>query len=85
MHLQSTTNEMQRFSIYLVHKMLYMFQAVPPPIIRSTKLYIQLQLFVRPMVLTAAIMEDLFSLMMLNIRNVAGNVMYNIVHSIVII
>ena len=28
------------FSIYLFHKLLYMFQAVPPPIIRSTKLYI---------------------------------------------
>jgi hypothetical protein len=25
------------------YKLLYMFQAVPPPIIRSTKLYIQLQ------------------------------------------
>ena len=29
-------------------KMLYMFQAVSPPIIRSTKLYIQLQVFVKP-------------------------------------
>jgi hypothetical protein len=29
-------------SIYF-HKLLYMFQAVPPPIIRSTKLYIQRQ------------------------------------------
>ena len=28
------------FSIYF-YKLLYMFQAVPPPIIRSTKLYIQ--------------------------------------------
>ena len=30
---------MQRFLIYLFLQMLYMFQAVPPPIIRSTKLY----------------------------------------------
>ena len=29
-------------------KMLDMFQAVPPPIIRNTKLYIQLQVFVKP-------------------------------------
>ena len=31
------------FSIYYFYKLLYMFQAVPPPIIRSTKLYIQRQ------------------------------------------
>jgi hypothetical protein len=30
------------YSIYF-YKLLYMFQAVPPPIIRSTKLYIQRQ------------------------------------------
>jgi hypothetical protein len=30
------------------YRMLYMFQAVTPPIIRSTKLYIQLQVFVKP-------------------------------------
>jgi hypothetical protein len=34
---------MQRFLIYLFLQTLCMFQAVPPPIIRSTKLYIQLQ------------------------------------------
>ena len=34
---------MQRFLIYLFLQMLYMFQAASPPIIRSTKLYIQLQ------------------------------------------
>jgi len=27
------------FSIYFFYKLLYMFQAVPPPIIRNTKLY----------------------------------------------
>jgi len=52
---------MQRFSIYLVHKTLYMFQAFPPPIIRSTKLYIQRQVFVRPMLLPAAIVEEMDS------------------------
>ena len=39
-----TTNKMQRFLVYLFLKMLCMFQAVPPPIIRSTELYIQLQI-----------------------------------------
>ena len=34
---------MQRFLIYLFLQMLYMLQAVPPPIIRSTELYIQPQ------------------------------------------
>jgi hypothetical protein len=33
---QITTNKMQRFLIYLFLQMLYMFQAVPLPIIRST-------------------------------------------------
>jgi hypothetical protein len=59
LHLQSTTSKMQLFSIYLVHKTLYMFQAVPPPIIRSIKLYIQRQVFVRPMLLPAAIVEEM--------------------------
>jgi hypothetical protein len=36
-----------------------MFQAVPPAIIRSTKLYIQLQVFVRPMLLPAAIVKEM--------------------------
>jgi len=35
-------------------KTLYMFQTVFPPIIRSTKLHIQLQAFVRPLLLPAA-------------------------------
>ena len=35
---------MQRFLIHIFLQMLYMFQAVPPPIIRSTQPYIQLQL-----------------------------------------
>jgi len=41
--LQFKTNKMQRFLIYLFLQMLYMFHAIPPTIIRSTKLYIQLQ------------------------------------------
>ena len=34
---------MQRFLIYLFLQTLYMFQAFPSPIIRRTKLYMQLQ------------------------------------------
>jgi hypothetical protein len=41
LQFQITPNKMQRFYLFL--QTLYMFQAVPPPIIRSTKLYIQLQ------------------------------------------
>ena len=36
----SITKKMQRYTIYFC-EMLYMFQAIPPPIIRSSKLYIQ--------------------------------------------
>jgi len=50
---------MQLFSICLVHKTFYMFQAVSSPIIRSTKLYIQRQVFVRPMLLPAAVVEEM--------------------------
>jgi len=34
---QVTANKMKSFSNYLFLKRLYMFQAVPPPIIRSTQ------------------------------------------------
>ena len=37
------SNKKQRFLIDLFLQTLYMFKAVPPPIIRSTQLYIQLQ------------------------------------------
>jgi len=38
--LQSTTNKMQRFLDLFISINFSTFQAVPPPIIRSTKLYI---------------------------------------------
>ena len=43
LYFQITTHKMRRFLIYLFLQIIYIFQAVPPPIIRSTKLYIQLQ------------------------------------------
>ena len=55
--LQPTRCKFSQF--YLVHKTLYMFQAVPLPIIRGTKLYIQRQVFVRPMLVPAAIVEEM--------------------------
>jgi hypothetical protein len=39
--------------------MLYMFQAVPPPIISSSKLYIQHWVLVKPLLLPAPIVEEL--------------------------
>jgi hypothetical protein len=39
--------------------MLYLFQAVPPPIITNSKLYIQHQVLVKPLLLPAAIVEEL--------------------------
>jgi hypothetical protein len=39
--------------------MLYMFQAVPPPIIRSSKLYTQHRVFVELLLLLTAIMSEL--------------------------
>ena len=48
---------LQNLFIYF-YTMLYMFQAVPPPIIRSSQLYIQHRAFVKPLLLPAAIVED---------------------------
>jgi hypothetical protein len=39
--------------------MLYMFQEVPPHIIRSSKLYKQHRVFVKPLLLTFAIVKEL--------------------------
>jgi len=39
--------------------MLYVFQAVPPPVIRSSELCIQHQVFVRTLLLPAAIVDEL--------------------------
>jgi len=44
-------------SIYF-YKLLYMFQAVPPPIIRSTKLYIQRQVLSNQYFLPVAVVDS---------------------------
>ena len=40
-------------------KLLYMLRVDPPTIIRSTTLYLQHRVFVKPLLLPAAIMEEL--------------------------
>jgi hypothetical protein len=50
---------MQRYTVYFIWKLLYMFLVVLPPIIRSTKLYLQHLVFVTPLLLSAAIVEEL--------------------------
>jgi hypothetical protein len=49
---------MQRYRIHFC-EMLYMFQAVPPPIIRRSKLYIQHRVLVKTLLLPTAIVEKL--------------------------
>jgi hypothetical protein len=48
-----------QFQFIYLCEMLYMFQAVPPPIIRSSKLYIQHRILVKPLLMPAAIVEEL--------------------------
>ena len=52
---QSITNKMQRYTVVYFCKLFYMFRVVSPPIIRSTKLYLQRLVFVKPLLLPAAI------------------------------
>jgi hypothetical protein len=57
---QSVSNKMQNYNFfYYFCKLLYMFRVDPSPIIRSTKLYLQHLVFVRPLLLPAAIVEEL--------------------------
>jgi hypothetical protein len=46
---------MQRYTVYFIWKLLYMFRVVPPPIIRSANNYLQHLVFVRPLMLPVAI------------------------------
>ena len=51
---------MQRYTVYFIWKLLYMFRVVPPPIIRrENNCYLQHLVFVTPLVLPAAIVEEL--------------------------
>jgi hypothetical protein len=55
---QSMTNKRQRYTVFDFCKLLYMFWVDPPPIIKSITLYIQHLVFVKPLLLPAAIVED---------------------------
>ena len=50
---------MQRYTVYFIWKLLYMFRMVPPPIIRSANNYLQHLVFVTPLLLPAATVEEL--------------------------
>ena len=51
-------NKMQSYTGFYFCKVLYMFRVDPPPIVRSTTLYLQHLVFVKPLLLPAAIVED---------------------------
>ena len=57
----NATKKMQRYTIYFC-EMLYMFQAVPPPIIRSSNCIHSIGYFVKPLLLRATVVEELESL-----------------------
>ena len=50
---------MQLYTIYFICKLLYMFRVVPPPIIRSIKLYLRRLVLVKPLLVPVAIVEEL--------------------------
>ena len=51
---------MQRYTVYFIWKLLYMFRVVPPTHHQERKqLYLQHLVFVTPLLLPAAIVEEL--------------------------
>ena len=52
------TNKMQRYTVFYLFKLLYMFRVDPSPIIRSTTLYLQHLVFIKLLLLPAAIVEE---------------------------
>ena len=48
---------MQHYAVFYFCKLLYMFRVDPPPIIRSITLYLQHLVFVKPLLLPAAIVS----------------------------
>ena len=51
---------MQRYTLYFIWKLLYIFRVVPTPIIKnaSKQLYLQHLVFVTPLLQSAAIVEE---------------------------
>ena len=54
----SATNKMKHYTIYFC-EMLYMFQAVSPPIIRSSNCIYSIGYFVKPLLLPATVVEEM--------------------------
>jgi len=50
---------MQRYTVYFIRKLLYMYRVEPSPIIRSANNYLQHLVFITPLLLSAAIVEEL--------------------------
>jgi len=51
---------MQRYTVHFICKLLYMFRVEPSPIIRSAEnSYLQHLVFITPLLLSAAIVEEL--------------------------
>jgi hypothetical protein len=51
---------MKRYTVYFNWKLIYMFRETTPPVIRSAKqLYLQNLVFVTPLLLPAAFVEEL--------------------------
>jgi hypothetical protein len=55
-NIHGISNKIQRYTVYFVWKLFYMFQVVPPPTMRSAKqLYLHHLVLVTPLLLPAAI------------------------------
>jgi len=67
---QITTNKMRVSQLIYFSKTLYMFLTVFPSIIRISKLHIQLQVFVRPILLPAASLIRLAAGSSIGLKNV---------------
>ena len=50
---------MQLYSFFISRKLLCMFRAVSPPIISNRQLYLQYLVLVKPLLLTAVIVEEM--------------------------
>jgi len=57
--IEYISNNMQRYTVYFIWKLLYMFRVVPPTHHQERKqLYLQHLVFVTPLLLSAAIAAD---------------------------
>ena len=67
------TNKMQRYTIYFFCEMLYMLQAVPPPIMRVQNCIYRIEYFVKPLLLPATVVEEMELAGSITFTTVAGS------------